>query len=405
MSDSNNITIDIIKKIFSLPNDNFDQINIADINKFMLNNCTIAALLIIKNEEDNIQMCLNSIENVFDEIVIIDTGSTDKTLKLIKNFDLKLYHYNWDDNFANARNFAVSKCNSDYIFFIDADEELDASFNYTRMHYIFNIINASQYLSSKIFSPIIVEKKNQDVYKYVERIFKKNSHYRYFGNVHEEIRLNNIPQEPVSIAILIHHNGYEVEIINKKQKINRNLKLLRLCQKVEPFNLRWYYFYLRDGINHISQEELQCTQSKILSIFNNTPTNSNFKYYAQSLIVLAEYFLNQQNMKDFDKIFKKIKLLNYKSEKIDLLMCIRKFLNLQRELSISLNSVLQLRKNTFKIENDLSSKDNDLLDILLTLLYLENLNIKKGIKLLNDLEISNKELLPLLDRYKKIINE
>ena len=86
-------------------------------------------------------------------------------------------------------------------------------------------------------------------------------------------------------------------------------------------------------------------------------------------------------------------------------MCIRKFLNLQRELSISLNSVLQLRKNTFKIENDLSSKDNDLLDILLTLLYLENLNIKKGIKLLNDLEISNKELLPLLDRYKKIINE
>ncbi|MGL4911874.1 MAG: glycosyltransferase family 2 protein, partial [Romboutsia sp.] len=83
---------------------------------------TISLCMIVKDEEDVIERCLNSIHEVVDEIVIIDTGSKDNTIELVKKYTKKIYYFKWIDDFSKARDFSFSKATKDYILWLDADE-------------------------------------------------------------------------------------------------------------------------------------------------------------------------------------------------------------------------------------------------------------------------------------------
>ncbi len=83
----------------------------------------VSIAMIVKNEESCLEKCLESVKD-FDEIVIVDTGSTDKTKEIAKRYTDKIYDFEWCDDFAKARNFANSKCTGDWILAMDADHEL-----------------------------------------------------------------------------------------------------------------------------------------------------------------------------------------------------------------------------------------------------------------------------------------
>ena len=83
---------------------------------------SISLCMIIKNEEKVIARCLESVKTFADEIILIDTGSTDQTLDIIKKYTNQIYHYKWVDHFAEARNYSFSKATKDYIFWMDADD-------------------------------------------------------------------------------------------------------------------------------------------------------------------------------------------------------------------------------------------------------------------------------------------
>ena len=82
----------------------------------------ISSCLIVKNEAENIARCLESIKSISDEIIVVDTGSTDNTVEIAKSYGARIYFYEWDNNFSNARNFALEKATGDWIIFLDADE-------------------------------------------------------------------------------------------------------------------------------------------------------------------------------------------------------------------------------------------------------------------------------------------
>lgn len=87
---------------------------------------TISLCMIVKNEEDVLARCLDSVADLVEEMVIVDTGSTDRTMEIAKRYPkVKLYEFAWIDDFAAARNFAFSKATQDYIYSADADEVLD----------------------------------------------------------------------------------------------------------------------------------------------------------------------------------------------------------------------------------------------------------------------------------------
>ncbi|MEE3393547.1 MAG: glycosyltransferase family 2 protein [Lachnospiraceae bacterium] len=86
---------------------------------------TFSMCMIVKNEEAVLARCLDSIKDIMDEIVIVDTGSTDSTKEIAGNYTDKIYDFAWTGSFADARNFAFGKCSGDYIYSADADEIID----------------------------------------------------------------------------------------------------------------------------------------------------------------------------------------------------------------------------------------------------------------------------------------
>lgn len=86
---------------------------------------TISLCMIVKNEEKNLERCLSSYAPLMDEIIVVDTGSTDRTKEIAARFTEKIYDFEWINDFSAARNFSFEKATCDYIFSADADEVLD----------------------------------------------------------------------------------------------------------------------------------------------------------------------------------------------------------------------------------------------------------------------------------------
>jgi glycosyltransferase involved in cell wall biosynthesis len=85
---------------------------------------TLSVCMIVKNEEKHLKNALSSIKDLADEIIIVDTGSSDNTKEIASTFTQKIYDYTWNDNFAEARNFSLQHATSDWILILDADETL-----------------------------------------------------------------------------------------------------------------------------------------------------------------------------------------------------------------------------------------------------------------------------------------
>lgn len=86
---------------------------------------SVSMCMIVKNEQSILKRCLDSYAGIYDELIIVDTGSTDNTKEIAAQYTDKVYDFAWCDDFAAARNFAFSKASCDYILSVDADEELD----------------------------------------------------------------------------------------------------------------------------------------------------------------------------------------------------------------------------------------------------------------------------------------
>ncbi len=89
------------------------------------NMATISLCMIVKNEEMHIARCLESVAELVEEIIIVDTGSTDRTLEIASRYTTKVFSYPWKDNFADARNYSFSRASMDYCMWMDADDVLE----------------------------------------------------------------------------------------------------------------------------------------------------------------------------------------------------------------------------------------------------------------------------------------
>ena len=89
----------------------------------------ISLCLIVKNEEQILERCLNSFKGYYDELIIVDTGSTDSTKDIAKRYTSKVFDFEWCDDFSKARNFSIEQAAGDYILVLDTDEFLDEDFD------------------------------------------------------------------------------------------------------------------------------------------------------------------------------------------------------------------------------------------------------------------------------------
>ena len=153
---------------------------------------TISLCMIVKNEEAVLARCLASYTPVVDEIIIIDTGSTDKTKEIARNYTNQVYDFTWTGSFSDARNYSFSKATKEYIFCADADEVLDEEnqkrFLLMKENLLPEIDIVQMYYGNQLSHNTIY---NYDK-EYRPKLYKRIRHFIWEGSIHEAVRLNPV---------------------------------------------------------------------------------------------------------------------------------------------------------------------------------------------------------------------
>ena len=224
---------------------------------------TLSLCMITKNEEKNISRCLDSIKDIVDEIIIVDTGSTDKTIEIAKSYGANIYHYKWNNDFSKARNVSLQKATKDWILVLDADEVLP----YEEGLKLKNIINTTENEGLFLRLDNIIDNVNLGD-AVVLRAFKNNPKYRFRGSMHEQVIFsieevsgkNKI--QPTNVKIT--HYGYDPNVCDMEEKQKRNLSILESY----PEEDRDGYFYYSLG-NEYSRIKEYDKALKIISYENH----------------------------------------------------------------------------------------------------------------------------------------
>lgn len=183
--------------------------------------------MIVKDEEKVLDKCLSSISSIVDEIIIVDTGSSDNTIEICKKYTHKIYAFKWINDFSKARNYSLSKATCDYILWLDADD-------YLTKDNIEKIKKLKKELTDNVDMYYFLYDFNKEyVPFYRERLFKNNGKYKFQGKIHEAIK----PSGKIVYSDII-ITQQEKHIID----VSRNLKIYQMMDKKE-FTERDYYYY------------------------------------------------------------------------------------------------------------------------------------------------------------------
>ncbi|MGL5756414.1 MAG: glycosyltransferase [Paraclostridium sp.] len=196
----------------------------------------LSIVMMMKNEEIYLNKTLKALqplmENINSELVILDTGSTDSSVEIAKQYTDKVYSAKWNDNFADMRNISIGYASGDWILILDADEELT---DYDKLRVFFNSSLCEKYNSASITLKNILS-QDEKVYSIspLIRVFKNYEGFRYEGAIHEQPIFKN----PIYNDIArFNHYGYLFENEEVKQlKDSRNKKILLEEIKDKPLD-------------------------------------------------------------------------------------------------------------------------------------------------------------------------
>ena len=195
---------------------------------------TVSLTMIVKNEEQNLRECLTPLAGLFDEIVVVDTGSQDGTKLVAAEFRAKVVEFAWCDDFAAARNAALDAATGEYVFWLDADDRLDAE-NCQRLRKLLAGLGAERqaYLLACL-SPAEHAVDDAALISHC-RLFPRLPGVRWSRRVHEQI-LPSLERAGLAVAfsdVQITHLGYR-DPATVRRKVNRDLRLLRLEYAIDP---------------------------------------------------------------------------------------------------------------------------------------------------------------------------
>ena len=199
--------------------------------------CTISLCMMVKDEQSNIRRCLESVCNIVDEIIIIDTGSTDATKAICREFDAKIFDFKWQEDFSQARNFGLDKASSDWILWMDADEKLciKDKIRFKKMISKEDVVLFSVKMLHVYGTDPENEKQHHISYNY--KLFRRKLGIHFEGAIHENIQMEDIRQldksELCDFCEILHYGYLEDQV---KEKAIRNIKMLIHEKEINPDN-------------------------------------------------------------------------------------------------------------------------------------------------------------------------
>lgn len=210
----------------------------------------VSATVITFNEEDNIACCLDSLKDWVDEIIVVDSGSTDRTLDIIKNYNVKIFHRKFD-NYANQKNWALNKASGKWIISVDADEVITPSLAQEIQERIDDLKYKGYLIPRKNF--ILGAEIKHSRWSPDEHIWlwQKDSGY-WQGDVHEEVVVDGpvgklkeakVHYQDKTIREFIQSNHHYAQLLSKKMfKNNQAFSIFRfLYDPIFEFTIRYIY--------------------------------------------------------------------------------------------------------------------------------------------------------------------
>ena len=198
----------------------------------------ISLCMIVRDEEDVLERCLESVRGLFDETVIVDTGSTDRTKSIAERFTDKVYDFKWEDDFSKARNFAFSKASGDYLCWLDADDVIEGD-NYGLFG---EIIDSLERLSpDMVMLPynVAFSDDGRVLLSYErERIVRAGAGFWFEGEIHEAI----VPRGKI-----IHGRAAVSHKKLKEGSGGRNIAIFeKIIENGRGLSPRMRYYYARE---------------------------------------------------------------------------------------------------------------------------------------------------------------
>ena len=214
---------------------------------------TISLCMIVRNEEEMLAQCLESVSGLVDEIIIVDTGSEDRTVEIAKRYGARVYHHPWEDNFSLARNQSLGYATCDWTFILDADETL-AKEDFAKLRQATHIPDLNV-VSVSVHNKHLLTGEFTSFLPSV-RLWRRKLNLYYEGIVHNQLCLP--PAETVLRAdVKLIHYGYGLDWEMMKKKLARSKALLLKQLDKSPDNAFANFNYsqiLRDEQQHPTPE-------------------------------------------------------------------------------------------------------------------------------------------------------
>ncbi|HEX3517437.1 MAG TPA: glycosyltransferase [Solirubrobacteraceae bacterium] len=191
----------------------------------------LSLCMIVRDEQEMLPGCLAAVADVVDELVVVDTGSVDRTVEIARSFGALVIEHEWSDSFAEARNLSFDAASGDWLMYLDADEVLVREDAELLRSLTGRTWREAFYLSEINYTGTLGD--GAAVTHEALRIFRNRPEYRFEGRVHEQIahRLPTyLPERLEASAVRVEHYGYLLDVRARRKKSTRNIELLRLAQ-------------------------------------------------------------------------------------------------------------------------------------------------------------------------------
>jgi len=284
----------------------------------------ITLCMIVRDEEEFIEQCLDSAFTLVDNAVIVDTGSKDNTMKKIKKLGHKveLRSFQWNNDFSEARNFSVQKVKSDWILVLDADEVLNCNPKAIR-----NTLEDTQFDGFNLYLENIMDAEVSYSSFAYGRLYR-NTGYSYVRAIHEHIQISKDKLMDLNTDLCrVFHYGYSEKVMKKKGKAKRNFKILKKELENKP-NDPFVYYHM--GATLGAMEDYETALGYFWKCYNLSKNigfgkyhNTMFKRMAQCMFELKEYeegisfvseLLNQTSFKGFTELHYQLGMFYYETK-------------------------------------------------------------------------------------------
>lgn len=247
---------------------------------------TISLCMIVKNEELVLERCLDSLKDLMDEIIIVDTGSTDNTKQIADKYTDKVYDFKWIDDFSAARNYSFSKATMDYIYVADADEILDDE-NYARFIDLKKcMLDDIEIVQMKYINDNADNNLQNSRIEYRPKLFKRLRNFIWTDVIHEMVRLEPIVFD--SDISILHcpigvHNKRDFGIFEKQ--IRRGI----------PLSKRIRNMYSRELLVAGNKEDFEKAIGYFEEVYNSPDTDKDSIKEACAVLTRGYRILNDVN--------------------------------------------------------------------------------------------------------------